>query len=369
VGTAVTNPAFAGTLYALSPEGQPKWTFDAGAVEVSPSVGADGGGFEDVFVATTSGASSGDLWALRSTDGGVVSSCLGTNRPTAGLAVANTQMGAVISDSAAAPDIGPALTSLRTAGDTLGTRCPTTSLSSAPAAPGNVVISGSRYFVPSGSQTQIQYADFTASGWVNTDAGTVGGVPGTLAISGNKLFYSQTPALGSSDLDISSHTEFTNGGTLGVTYGPVISADSTGFLGEGTGLVKIDTSNLPASTLLDAGKGSKTTNLLGEGNWLYVSAASGFQAWHQDGGTPEWEVSDAGFTTASIPLSIDCTRDTNGTALSRPGVVYVQTNTSELTAIVVDSHGIDTSAPWPKYQHDPRNTGNADTPLSDFTCP
>lgn len=230
------------------------------------------------------------------------------------------------------------------------------------------MISGSRYFVPSGSQAQIQYADFSDTGWVNVDAGTVAPVPGTLAISGSQLFYSQGQGIGASDLDVSTHAEFTNGGTLGVTFGPVLSANA-GFFGEANGLVKIDTTNLPASTSFSAGKGSKTTNLLGEGNWLYVSAASGFQAWHQDGGSPEWEATDAGFSTASVPLSIDCTRDSDGSALPRPGVVYVQTNASELTAIVVDSRGIDTTAPWPKYQHDPRNTGNADTPLSEFACP
>ena len=37
--------------------------------------------------------------------------------------------------------------------------------------------------------------------------------------------------------------------------------------------------------------------------------------------------------------------------------------------VVIDSRGIDTQAPWPKYQHDPRNTGNSATPLTDFACP
>ncbi|MBX5481033.1 MAG: hypothetical protein IRZ16_04165 [Myxococcaceae bacterium] len=68
--------------------------------------------------------------------------------------------------------------------------------------------------------------------------------------------------------------------------------------------------------------------------------------------------------------NIDCTRDSTGAALKGlPGVLYVGSNSGNLYAFVVDSRGIDTSAPWPKYQHDPRNTGNADTDLSEFACP
>jgi len=72
---------------------------------------------------------------------------------------------------------------------------------------------------------------------------------------------------------------------------------------------------------------------------------------------------------SDVPLTIDCTRDDTGTAISAPGVVYVKSGSTSLSAIVVDSHGIDTTAPWPKYQHDPRNTGNVDTPMTDFVCP
>jgi hypothetical protein len=38
-------------------------------------------------------------------------------------------------------------------------------------------------------------------------------------------------------------------------------------------------------------------------------------------------------------------------------------------SFIVDSRGIDTNAPWPKYQHDLRNTGNSTTPMVEFVCP
>lgn len=153
-----------------------------------------------------------------------------------------------------------------------------------------------------------------------------------------------------------------------MTNGPVIGADG-GFVGTVSNLVSVNLGDLSASTLSPAGAGSKASSVLGQGGWLYLSASSGFQAWKQDGTAPVWEAADAGFSTADVALNIDCTRDDNGVGLSRPGVVYVKTGVTKLSAIVVDSHGIDATAPWPKYQHDPRNTGNVDTLLTDFSCP
>ena len=47
-----------------------------------------------------------------------------------------------------------------------------------------------------------------------------------------------------------------------------------------------------------------------------------------------------------------------------PGTLYVVGNGSgAVYAIIVDSRGLDVSAPWPKFQHDTRNTGNIDTPV------
>jgi hypothetical protein len=68
--------------------------------------------------------------------------------------------------------------------------------------------------------------------------------------------------------------------------------------------------------------------------------------------------------------ALDCSRNAAGTPIAgRPGVLYVATNNGLLYSFIVDSRGIETTAAWPKYQHDPRNTGNQQTPLAPFVCP
>ena len=63
--------------------------------------------------------------------------------------------------------------------------------------------------------------------------------------------------------------------------------------------------------------------------------------------------------------NIDCNRAHPG----RGSILYWGDEDADLFSIIVDSPGLDIRAPWPKYQHDPRNSGNADTALSEFACP
>jgi hypothetical protein len=80
-------------------------------------------------------------------------------------------------------------------------------------------------------------------------------------------------------------------------------------------------------------------------------------------------------------MALDVYRDSagnkvcpTGTATTRPplGVLYTLTkngSTATLTAIIVDSPGLDPMAPWPKYQRDNGNTGNINSDISFWTCP
>jgi hypothetical protein len=65
------------------------------------------------------------------------------------------------------------------------------------------------------------------------------------------------------------------------------------------------------------------------------------------------------------PGALDCGRRTH-----RYGVMYGVSNDRVLGAQWVPSRGIDVNAPWPKFQRDPANTGNATVDsLSAYVCP
>ena len=106
---------------------------------------------------------------------------------------------------------------------------------------------------------------------------------------------------------------------------------------------------------------------LGEGGLLYTGSRTGvLQVWSQSTLEPLWTLNhDGGFVSSP---AIDCSRSSAGAPIVGPGVLYVGANWG-LLSVFVDSKGLDTTAPWPKFGHDPRNTNNSSTPLPDFACP
>jgi hypothetical protein len=82
---------------------------------------------------------------------------------------------------------------------------------------------------------------------------------------------------------------------------------------------------------------------------------------------------DAAFGTVALSqLNLDINRDSPAPcANGQPGVLYAVSagNPARLYAVLVDSQGLERTAPWPRHQHDPANTGNAATSLLPWTCP
>lgn len=104
----------------------------------------------------------------------------------------------------------------------------------------------------------------------------------------------------------------------------------------------------------------------GRGGYLYA-ATDGNQL--QVLKLPEglvWTFDTAAPVSAS--MNMDCSRlQDGGVAQGLPGVLYAATTLGNVLAVIVDSPGLDPNAPWPKYQHDARNTGNPATPITN--CP
>ncbi|MBE2248246.1 MAG: hypothetical protein IAE78_01775 [Myxococcus sp.] len=85
----------------------------------------------------------------------------------------------------------------------------------------------------------------------------------------------------------------------------------------------------------------------------------------------EWTQANA-FTPGAVSPALDVVRDRMLVKQCARGVglLYVAArNDAALTAVVVDSPGLDATSPWPRFHHDNGNTGNPDTPLSSWACP
>jgi len=71
--------------------------------------------------------------------------------------------------------------------------------------------------------------------------------------------------------------------------------------------------------------------------------------------SPTWTAPAAIAGKTSASPTIDCNRRKPAT---HTGILYFVTENGWLVSYIVDSKGLDTTAPWPKYAHDIRNTGN-----------
>lgn len=117
------------------------------------------------------------------------------------------------------------------------------------------------------------------------------------------------------------------------------------------------------------------TPVAGQGQLLYVVDEAGrvfvLPGSFGNSTQPSWavalpsQVAGAGTqVTASPALDCNRTRVASGT-----GVLYLATESGWLVSYIVDSRGLDTSAPWPKYQRDGWNTGNSSTMGYGPPCP
>ncbi len=166
------------------------------------------------------------------------------------------------------------------------------------------------------------------------------------------------------------------------SYSPV--SVGAGYLYGGTGLGVLRRFAVTGNQLTGArdevtglGDISKTTPLLGKGGLVYVVSLGGslravaFSG--TTGGSVAWEY-PALFTADGVGQpALDVVRDSSGsTQCARGlGVLYVPSvfsGVASVTAVIVDSPGLDPTAPWPKYQRDNRNSGFADS-SSPAACP
>jgi hypothetical protein len=135
----------------------------------------------------------------------------------------------------------------------------------------------------------------------------------------------------------------------------------------GSELVAVTTTGI--ATRHRSSRGLSASGAIGADNRVYfpgqgsltVATAAGI----------EWEGAVPTMPAVAVSPALDCTRDDAGTRLTgRPGTLYLLSGSPvELVALIVDARGISTTSAWPMNNHDPRRTNNAQTALTDFSCP
>ncbi|WP_395840182.1 hypothetical protein [Archangium violaceum] len=397
-GTSNTN----GKVFALEPNGTKKWEKQLGPVLGSPAVGKSPDGTERVYVAPNSGELA-TVYALDA-NGTPISSCPlpgGALGPvTSALAITqhyikeeNVTVETAISNHnlyesgiiAFRPDL------------TSGRRCSGLSTASTEPQGASLIIKGNEVFFSNPGDYTVQNYRFDPQvGWnsINTfrsinigapisglgvaEGGYVVGAGGLRSPGGEVKGGIMSLFLSPSGTRTWQYPRDTTGSepvrnlVIGAGNVVIFGRDLPEGAAELTALNLLATSDEAAlrATAPDAGS-FPGAPVLGASGILYTASFTGPEAgvgevaaWSANDLKLSWKLSDSVGRAEASP-SLDCTRTPDGTPASTPhGVLYVPSLDGRLYAFVVDSSGLDTSAPWPKYQHDARNTGNPETPIT-----
>ncbi|MBN1207716.1 MAG: hypothetical protein JXB05_22820 [Myxococcaceae bacterium] len=396
-GTAETS----GKLFALNPDGTLKWDLVIGQIAGSLAVGSARSGSEEyVYVAAKPSGGGTLLYAFKGSDKSQVAQCPGTGNfgaslvegaiavgttsvdPGTGVITVETAVGIVNSASARIVGIRPDVLPLD----------PCINVSNSgmnaipPSIPGaSLVMKGEDIFFganPSAGARLTSYSIGSNTPRANWPV-TADHVPWGLALANDRVYGGQAsaanPAAGNLfsvlqviDNTVTSVTPVYSPAGGGRVFGPSIGRDNWAYFGTETSaaseFVRLAlgspsmVQNVPSSTSI------KAAPVLGRNDLLYTVATDGeVSARAADSLAQVWNVALSGVSNLDVSPTLDCNRDNVGdpVAQSPLGVLYVAAGSS-VHSFIVDSPGLE-PAPWPKYQHDSRNTGNPATPITN--CP
>ncbi len=388
---AATRELSNGRVTAFNPAGAVLWeTSDAGIITAGPAVGAS------VWVGTQSGANIA-LTPMSLANGAPQPAfCTDTSGGAfeGDLAVAPLRNGGSPVEGAVGVRTGLAQVRAGVTG------CPTQSVLSSTGTPLVVARRGAstdiEVFVNRGSTTPLTKQTFD-EGWAAnssysftgygnlvslfTGPGFVGGGGGFAPDNGLVLYAQNAVAVAVTSLTPSKAPVASP--TMDQPYSPVSVGQGHIFGGTQGGALRRFVLSGGALTgardeVTGLGDISKTTPVLGKGGLVYVVNAAGELAAVDIGGTVNaavWRYPGL-FTVAANGIgqpALDVVRDAAGAPQCTRGlgVLYVPSvnlGVATVTAVIVDSPGLDPLAPWPKYQRDNRNSGFADA-TSPGACP
>ncbi|HVP60842.1 MAG TPA: PQQ-binding-like beta-propeller repeat protein, partial [Myxococcaceae bacterium] len=380
-GTIVfgTSDGGSGSLYALSPNGSESWRpVELGPVQSSPAVGPGTPASALVYVATAAPTGS-KMHAVRLSDGSDAGVCAsGTGAPfLAGLALVETIADNGPLESAVGISGTNRLYTLRPRAQTpTDSACIEAFVTIQQSVTETIAGDASGLFVGAVDNTTRSFTfDETSRNWVKNPSwpgGTTvvgGGEVGPLAVLGSDLLATARP---DGLYKIAKGTGVVtklgpDGGVSSDPSGPVATPSRIFFTDTDPGSASLwtfDSAALSSSQTTISGP-ARSVPLAGAGGLLYVASNAGsLEARSSD--RRVWAVSLAP-EGISASVTLDCSRAPRSAAGNPSGILYSATTAGSLFAIVVDSPGLDSTAPWPKYQHDVRNTGNPSTPIQ--SCP
>jgi outer membrane protein assembly factor BamB len=405
-GTAEAN----GKFFALSPAGTLKWEASLGQVAGSPTVGAARTGDEEYVYFAAKGAAGTVLYALRGSGGTQVARCPGTGgvgpnlvESAMALGTSVVDLGAGIIDAETAVGIynsSPSrIVGIRPEALPFDQCINITNTSGGPNATpptiagASLVLKDDAIFFGAYPTAGLRLASYSFSSGSNTPRSnwpvTASHVPWGLALLDDKVYGGQAsavnPRAGSlfsapQSVDVAGTSVSalypTDGSArvFGLSIGRGnIGNEKFAYFGtetaEASGLARLA---LEAPTNVQSASSTaaiRATPVLGQNDRLYTVATDGrVSAWAANPLRQLWSTPLTGASGVDVSPTLDCNRDNTGNAVpqSLVGALYVAAGTS-VYAFIVDSPGMDPNAPWPKYQHDARNTGNPATSITN--CP
>jgi hypothetical protein len=208
---------------------------------------------------------------------------------------------------------------------------------------------GGKYYV--GTNAQMAQLATTAQGnlLASTPFPTALGTWTSIITDGTQ-FYATNPSSTTSTLyEFNSPTSSTWSAPISKSINgqPVVQAGNAGLIlntsDKAMHSVSTTGTDTPFATLGAAG----ATPLLGSDGLIYTAVGTAMGAIASGASAPTWTLTPAGATAFNVAPTMSC----DGTLYAAAG--------STVYAFVTDARGL-ANTPWPKYQRDTRNSGNAD---------
>jgi PQQ-like domain len=372
-GTIVfgTSDGGSGSLYGLAPDGTERWSpVVVGPIKASPVFGVSDGGQQLTYVATSE--PSGRLFAVDSSTGVIVAGCTNNDAGYSGPFVGTPALvtsGTGSFEGVLALANAAFLVNFRPAAPV--SPCLTSDNANSQSFPSNVVAVGATAYAGATVGHVLSFL-LISGNWVeNVSWGGGLGYSGVgnraiqpLALTDRVL--GTTSLRGLFALDRSTGViaaNYPDGGVAADPGGAIATLNQEVF-GSGASpspllyTASVDLSSGAASPLSEP---VYATPLAGKGGLLYVATLAGTIEIRSEPSSVLWSAAFGASESFSASPTLACGSH-NGT-----GNLYLGSTSGSLFSVVVDSPGLDSSAPWPKYQHDVRNTGNPTTPIQ--SCP